>query len=202
MPDRTTLSALIGSRICHDLISPIGAIGNGLELLELGGVAGPEVALVSESLGNASARIRFFRVAFGMADAEQRIGRAEITGILQDLWRGHRLKLEWQVTGDPPRAEVKLAFLALLCLEHALPWGGRVTIGAEGGRWRIAAEADRLRVDPPLWSRLTSAEAPAAPLGPAEVQFALLSVELAAQGREFKAEIDRASITLGFAGRG
>ena len=53
------LSALIGSRICHDLISPIGAINNGLELLGMTTrQAGPEMALISESVENAAARIR------------------------------------------------------------------------------------------------------------------------------------------------
>ena len=56
------LAALIGSRICHDLISPIGAINNGLELLGMSDAReGPELELISESVGNASARIRFFR---------------------------------------------------------------------------------------------------------------------------------------------
>ncbi|MEP3017383.1 MAG: histidine phosphotransferase, partial [Tateyamaria sp.] len=53
------LGALIGSRICHDLISPIGAINNGLELLGMSNEReGPELDLISESVGNASARIR------------------------------------------------------------------------------------------------------------------------------------------------
>jgi histidine phosphotransferase ChpT len=62
------LTSLIGSRICHDLISPLGAIGNGVELLAMSEVAkGPEMSLIAESVENANARIRFFRVAFGAA---------------------------------------------------------------------------------------------------------------------------------------
>ena len=67
---REDLTALVGSRICHDLISPLGAIGNGLELLQLSGLPqGPEWALIAESVENASARIRFFRIAYGAADS-------------------------------------------------------------------------------------------------------------------------------------
>ena len=78
MPDKPDLAALLGSRICHDLISPIGAIGNGLELLMMdGSAAGPEMALISESVGNANARIRFFRVAYGLAQGNQRLGRVQ-----------------------------------------------------------------------------------------------------------------------------
>ena len=59
-----SLATLIGSRICHDLISPIGAINNGLELLELtGGAQGPEMDLISNSVEHAEARIKFFRIA-------------------------------------------------------------------------------------------------------------------------------------------
>lgn len=57
------LPALIGSRICHDLISPIGAINNGLELLNMAGTGaapGPELELIGQSVESASARIRFF----------------------------------------------------------------------------------------------------------------------------------------------
>ena len=79
------LAALIGSRICHDLISPIGAISNGLELLELAGAAqSPELDLIGESVSNAEARIRFFRIAYGYAN-DQMIGPAEVTPILNSL---------------------------------------------------------------------------------------------------------------------
>ena len=60
------LAALIGSRICHDLISPIGAINNGLELLGMsGGNSSPEMDLIQESVGNASARIRATQATLG-----------------------------------------------------------------------------------------------------------------------------------------
>jgi histidine phosphotransferase ChpT len=98
MQDKPDLAALIASRICHDLISPIGAIGNGVELLamEPGGER-PEMALISESVANANARIRFFRVCFGQAASEQRIARSEVTSILGDLGRGGRISYVWKV---------------------------------------------------------------------------------------------------------
>ena len=115
------LSALIGSRICHDLISPIGAINNGLELLGMSGdQSGPEMDLIQESVGNASARIRYFRVAFGAA-GEQTMGRSEITSILGDVVSGARLDVAWGPMDAQPRSEVRLAFLALLCVETACP---------------------------------------------------------------------------------
>jgi histidine phosphotransferase ChpT len=74
MKARTDLTALVGSRICHDLVSPLGAIGNGVELLGLTGIApSPEMALIVESVENANARLRFFRIAYGAAGTDQRL---------------------------------------------------------------------------------------------------------------------------------
>ena len=122
MPDRPDLTALIGSRICHDLISPIGAIGNGVELLMMDGATkGPEIALIAESVANANARIRYFRVAFGSAGRDQRIGRGEVASIIEDTTRGGRMLIDWQSPQDLARREVKLAFLAIQCCETAMP---------------------------------------------------------------------------------
>lgn len=76
---RSDLSALIGSRICHDLISPLGAIGNGLELLQMSGASeSPEMTLIADSVTSANARIRFFRIAYGDAVQNQMIKGAEL----------------------------------------------------------------------------------------------------------------------------
>jgi histidine phosphotransferase ChpT len=63
----TDLSFLIASRICHDLINPIGAIHNGLELMTLSQstAKGIEFDLVQASANDARARVEFFRLAFG-----------------------------------------------------------------------------------------------------------------------------------------
>jgi histidine phosphotransferase ChpT len=124
------LNSLLASRICHDLISPLGAIGNGVELLAMSGVAaGPELSLITESVANANARIRFFRVAFGPASPGQTIGRAEIVDILPTMTRSGRQTLSWQAADTEfDRRETKLAFLCIGCLEAAMPWGGKITV--------------------------------------------------------------------------
>ena len=189
------LIALVGSRICHDLISPLGAIGNGVELLMMSGNGpGPELALISESVTNAKARIRFFRISFGAAAPGQGVARAEVRSILDDMTRGGRLKIDWDLAGDAARTEVKLAFLAIQCLESALPFGGRIRVSADGGRWQIGAEAPRLKVDPPLWERLRGAGT--AEVTAAQVQFALLPMELARQRRSLALRLDDTAIAL------
>lgn len=167
------LATLIGSRICHDLISPIGAISNGLELLDLSGsIGGPEMDLIADSVGNAGARIRFFRIAYGGAQ-DQMLGRSEITSVLKDMCQGTRTRISWGPLDSVPRAQVRLVFLALQCCETAMPYGGDVEVSCVDGSWTITGTADKLNVDTALWSRLSG---PVAIDGitPALVQFALL----------------------------
>ena len=195
LPD---FAALIGSRICHDLISPLGAIGNGVELLEMSEAGtGPEVALISESVANANARIRFFRIAYGTAGGGGTVAAGEIRSILAAITAGSRLKIDWHLAGDVPRPMAKLAFLALQCLETALAWGGEITVDARDGDWRAKAKAARLNVDAALWANLTAA-APDPAIAPAQVQFALLPVEARAQGRSLDWSQSDAGVTIRF----
>ena len=143
------LSALLGSRICHDLISPLGAIGNGVELLAMSGTgAAPEIALIAESVENANARIRYYRIAFGIASESQAVGASEVRNVLADSYRKSRLTIAWLVDADCMRREVKLALLVLLCFETAMPWGGRVTVQRDGGRWTVQGTAERMSYRP------------------------------------------------------
>ena len=192
-----TLGALIGSRICHDLISPIGAINNGLELLDMAGSAsGPEMDLIQESVTNASARIRYFRVAFGAA-GEQMMGRAEIDSILKDVMQGARLHVAWGPMDAQPRSSVRMAFLALMCVEAAMPYGGRVEISQDEGQWLLHGQADKLNVDQDVWSILATKDIPEG-LRPAQVQFALLPQIAADQDRRVITEIGGSEIKLRF----
>lgn len=198
MPQRLDFSALIGSRICHDLINPIGAIGNGVELLQMdGGLRGPELALISESVANASARIRFFRIAFGAAGSDARIGRPEVQGILAELTKGGRLKIDWSSPSDLSRREVKIAFLLIQCLETAMPWGGQIAVALEDGRWLVTGRASRLKVDPDIWEVLSNPAAPAE-ITPALVHFALVPDEINRQHRRLTTEAREADIRFSF----
>ncbi len=198
MAEKPDLAALIGSRICHDLISPIGAIGNGVELMMMdGGGQSAELSLIAESVANANARIRYFRVAFGSASGDQRIARSEVMSILTDLSRGGRLVYAWDSAADLSRRDVRLVFLLLLCLETAMAYGGRIQISFNGSGWQINAEAARLKIDPALWEILTEPAAPAV-IGPSHVHFALVPEELQRQARRLVTELKETSIRLSF----
>ena len=192
------LIALVGSRICHDLVSPLGAIGNGVELLGMTGTGagGPEMTLISESVASANARIRFFRIAFGAAEPGQTIGRAEILSVLGDTSRGGKLEVRWRAPGDVQRIEAKLMFLLLQCLESAMPFGGAVEVGPERGRWRVVGEAERMRVDPAVWGILSEGPEGAA-VTPARVHFALAHGLATRMGRLVEVDLgmDRIEVT-------
>jgi histidine phosphotransferase ChpT len=182
--DPADLTGLIVARLCHDLASPIGAIGNGVELLELAQtVSGPELALVGASVRQANIRLRMFRAAFGAVQDGQVAAATEVTGLLRGLAETSRAFVENDLRGDMSRQQLKLLILGLMCLETVLPWGGKIHLaqGAEGFGLHLRAEGDRLRVDAGLWGAL-----PAGPIThlitPASVQFGVLQQHAALMG--------------------
>jgi len=191
------LIALLGSRICHDLISPLGAIGNGIELLAMSGLKQtPEMALISESVENANARIRFFRVAFGAAGPTQEIRRSELLSILGPL-SSLRVRIDWQVSDSALRSEAKLAFLLIQCMESALPWGGTITVSKIGNRWQLKGTADRIKDLPHLWP-LISQGTHTEEIAPSEVQFPLAHRAATEMGVRVDCDITGGAITLSF----
>ena len=99
------LAALLCSRVCHDIISPVGAINNGLELLDEGGADEDAMKLIRTSARNASARLQFARIAFGAAGSAGMLidtGDAEAvaTAFLQQREAGAGVE-------RPPRADAE-----------------------------------------------------------------------------------------------
>ena len=192
------IAALIGSRICHDLISPLGAIGNGVELLGMAGVMnGPEVALISESVMNANARIRYFRIAFGAARGGQMIGRDEILSILRDMSAGSRVRVEWDSDENLLRQQVKLAFLLIQCFETALPYGGTINVKQGQDGWQLHCNAEKMNIDPSIWELLVSNDIEK-DISPAEVHFALVPDAAKSSGCSLQTDLRDNAATLTF----
>lgn len=192
------LVAMLGSRICHDIINPISAIGNGVELLSMGGkVDGPEMELIAGAVNNAKARVRFFRVAFGLATQDQQLGQREVLSILADMTQGSRTRIDWKPEGDQPRGAVKLAFLAIQCLEVAMPYGGVIHVIEDHGRWQVTGAAAKTKTDPALFGLLSEGN-DEVPITAAQVQFALMPIEAARQDRAITAEIEPTQVVIRF----
>ncbi len=197
MPKTTShLATLIGSRICHDLISPIGAIHNGLELLELSGQLNnsPEMQLIAESCQNARARVTFFRTAFGMSQGSQIVSAKALMAMIDPLYQG-RISVTYSGNDDMERIRAQCILLAILCLDCALPQGGNIEIYGEDARCVLTATSLSLCWDDHLWRRLEPKE-DASDIAPSQVQFLMLHA--LSDGGKRQVFHDDTSITLSF----
>lgn len=187
--DAPDLAALLGARLCHDLISPLGAIRNGLELLEMSapeGEAPAELQLISDSLETALARLRYFRLAFGPADARSRQPFAEAIQATDAMFAG-RFTVTWETRGlDMLRPVARLIYLAILCLEKSLPVGGCVRIAVADDATAELTVEGRRTAPPAAWTHVTEGD-PIDELRADCVQFALLRRALVETGQRLTA---------------
>lgn len=127
------LGALLCSRICHDIISPVGAINNGLELLEEGGADEDAMALIAASARNASARLQFARIAFGAAgSAGVQIDTGDAQNVATAYMANEKPEFTW--TGARaflPKNQVKLLLNMILIGITAIPRGGNLDVVME-----------------------------------------------------------------------
>jgi histidine phosphotransferase ChpT len=135
----TDLAAMLCSRVCHDLINPVGAIGNGLEVL-----ADPTQAamfdgaqdLIANSAKHARAKLEFARLAFGASStAGTDFDTRECERVAKLLFEIEKADLEWLVTPMLlPKHKAKLLMNMLLIAAMAVPRGGVVKVEVEGRR--------------------------------------------------------------------
>jgi len=141
--DALDLAALLSSRVCHDVISPVGAIVNGLEVLDEENDAemrGHALALIKSSANEASSRLQFCRLAFGAAGSKGAsidTGDAEL--VTRQLLADERTQLNWSV----PRvlmSKNKVKLLLNLCLlaDGTIPRGGVISVSSTGEDEKIA----------------------------------------------------------------
>lgn len=129
---------LVASRICHDLVSPVGAIANGLELMEELGEAGEadSLKLISNSTVEASIRLKCFRLCYGAAGSDRNVGLDEIKEIFQDWLKAGRIKLDWQPLKleNMPKGYAKTLLNLLILVEECAHGDGamRVSASADG----------------------------------------------------------------------
>lgn len=149
--DALDLAALLCSRVCHDVISPVGAIVNGLEVLEDEKDAEMrDIAfdLIKKSAETASARLQFCRLAFGAAgSAGASIDTGEAEKVARGLFADQKTQIEWRAARVlMPKNQVKLILNLCLIAAAAIPRGGVITVttgdaGASGDALRLRVTA-------------------------------------------------------------
>ena len=170
------LAALLCSRVCHDIISPVGAINNGLELLDEGGAEEDAMQLIRASAANASARLQFARIAFGAAgSAGMQIDTGDAEAVATAFIRNEKPTLEW--TGGRallPKNKVKLLLNLLLIANGAIPRGGTLSVRLENletePAFTIVAHGPMVRV-PPKFLELHGGRQPEEPIDAHSVQY-------------------------------
>jgi histidine phosphotransferase ChpT len=128
------LAALLCSRVCHDVISPVGAINNGLELLDEGGTDEDALDLIRASALNASVRLRFARLAFGASGS---VGASIDTGEAEKAAKDFAAaEKKVEVSWSGPRAivaknRVKMLLNLFLVSYSSIPRGGSIDVTLE-----------------------------------------------------------------------
>ncbi len=163
--DAVELASLLCSRLCHDLLSPVGALNNGIELLA--DENDPEMRercmeLLADSARASANKLKFFRLAFGASGGfGETIDTREAKGAIEGLYGAEkRIELGWMVGDDRlPKAAVKLMLNLAMLAGDALVRGGSLDIGAERRDGEvevvIRAEGPRILLDPSLRAALT-----------------------------------------------
>ena len=197
-PDTLELAALLCSRVCHDLISPVGAIVNGLEVLDDN--PKPEdrdfaLDLIRKSAKTASARLQFCRLAFGAAGSS---GAQIDLGDAQTMARGHiedgKTVIAWNLPRLLlPKNRVKLLLNMLVIAQQTIPRGGTLTVDpvgeGEAMGFRVAATGLNARLPQNIADLLSSGQAHAADAHAVQPYYTRLlaeacglNVKLAAEG--------------------
>lgn len=147
----TDLAAMLCSRVCHDLINPVGAIGNGLEVLadpSQAAMAEGAQELIANSAKHARAKLEFARLAYGASStAGTDFDTRECERVATLLFEIEKADLEWQVAPMLlPKHKAKLLMNMVLIASMAVPRGGVVTVKVEGAAgnesFRLTASSD------------------------------------------------------------
>lgn len=156
------LAALLCSRVCHDVISPVGAINNGLELLDEGGADADAMDLIRTSALNASVRLKFARLAFGASGS---VGASIDTGEAERAAKDFAAaEKKTEVNWIGPRAiiaknRVKLLLNLFLVAYGAIPRGGNIDVTLENpefdAKFTITVKGRLMRV-PPKFAEICS----------------------------------------------
>ena len=152
-PGAMELAALLTSKVCHDLVNPVGAINNGLEVLgDKSNADMHEFAmeLVTKSVGQASNKLKVARMAYGAgASAGSEIDLGEAGEVARGVIESERTKLTWNAgPGGLAKDRAKLLLNLLTIANTIIPRGGEITVDVDGaaGTFTVAAKGTNAKI--------------------------------------------------------
>ncbi len=145
------LAALMCSKLCHDLISPIGALSNGLEVLaeeDDADMRRHALDLIEASANQAAAKLKFARLAFGAGgSAGDAIDLEDAASVAAGLFQGGKTNLDWRIGGGHwPKDQVRLLLNLLVIANDAIVRGGTIRLEEEAGGVALTAEGPKASI--------------------------------------------------------
>lgn len=197
------LAALLCSRVCHDIISPVGAIINGLEVLEEdNGEEMREFAfgLITRSAKQASAKLQFARLAFGAAgSAGAEIDLADAEKVARGYMDGEKADFDWEAPRVlMPKNLVKLLLNLVLLTNAAIPRGGNIKVTVESAQppsFVLRASGPTARV-PAAFEKIVPGDIDDVPVDAQSVQAYYAGALARASGVEVSASLDGETVVV------
>lgn len=143
---------LLASRICHDLVSPVGAVANGVEFMEDMGPDGFEdsIDLIKHSAQQASVRLQLFRLCYGAGGSEQMVSAKSIYEAFTNYIDSPKFTLEWDLLNDVPdelpTGFLKMILNALIFIHDGMPKGGTLKVSLQGEHMMIEGRGEMIRM--------------------------------------------------------
>lgn len=145
-------SELLISKICHDLVSPIGAVNNGIEFMADMGAEGmgDGIDLIAHSAKQASVKLQLFRMAYGAGGSDAQMTGKMIYETFQNYIEDSKASMEWDLMNEMPDQDLPAGFLKTLlnmmvfALE-SLPRGGIVKVSVEGNQMIVTGTGDMIK---------------------------------------------------------
>ena len=154
------LASLLASRLCHDLVGPLGAVDNGLELMaENNEMAGEAMALAQRSARRATGRLQLFRFAFGAAGGEEHFGPGEARGLAMEFLHGGQIEVDWPAATELPPGAGRLLLNLLILGSECLPRGGRLAVERTQEAVAVVCEGQQIRLLPEVKAALEGSAA-------------------------------------------
>jgi len=150
--DAVALSALMSSRVCHDLINPVGALASGLEVLN-DPATDPDMRaaaldLIKTSAEKSVALLKYARLAYGAAGGRgAELSFDEARAVLEGMFAFTKAELAWAIpSGQRPKEEVRAVLIFALAAADCIPRGGVVAVAGQDGVYEVRADGSRVIV--------------------------------------------------------